>query len=193
MVAAACGGKTEGTVGSAGSTSGGSTDAATGSGTATGGSSSSAGTTGGGLGCGDGCGADEWCNSPVNRCADDPDGQCRPRPVVCDDILMPVCGCDGEVYANACEAQAAGVDVAEAVDCAPPDGMFQCGFIFCDPKAQYCVQSGSDLSGFPDEYACEPLPGGCDPPSCACLKDAICGFNCEQVQDGGFKTLCPGG
>lgn len=151
-------------------------------------------TGGGGSACAGGCSEDEWCDSPVNQCAEDPNpGECKARPTGCDDILLPVCGCDGKVYPNECEAQAVGVDVGEGVDCEPPEGLFQCGFIFCDPGSQFCVVQISDVGGFPDEYQCQPLPDNCEPASCDCLKDTPCGFNCAPAEDGGFTTICPGG
>jgi hypothetical protein len=154
----------------------------------------SATTGGGGSACAGGCAEDQWCDSPVNECGEDPNpGECKPKPQGCDDIFLPVCGCDGKVYPNECEAQAAGVDVGEDVDCEPPEGLFQCGFIFCDPGSQFCVVQISDIGGFPDEYQCQPLPDDCEPIGCDCLSDPPCGFNCEPAEDGGFKTICPGG
>lgn len=59
------------------------------------------------------CMPDEWCDYPDgSMCgAADQLGVCRPRPDACAQVLMPVCGCDAMDYSNACEAQAAGVDV----------------------------------------------------------------------------------
>ncbi len=44
-------------------------------------------------------------------------GSCQPRPELCPRILMPVCGCDGATYDNACEANRAGTDVAAEGEC----------------------------------------------------------------------------
>lgn len=45
------------------------------------------------------------------------DGFCQPQPVVCDLSYDPVCGCDGEDYANECNAFAAGVNVQQKGEC----------------------------------------------------------------------------
>jgi len=65
------------------------------------------------------CKANEWCNFPSsNRCGiGDQFGVCRARPQLCPQYVLPVCGCDGKSYNNACEAARAGSDVAHADRC----------------------------------------------------------------------------
>jgi hypothetical protein len=65
------------------------------------------------------CGRGEWCDFPDNAVCGAVDvlGTCRPRPEVCIKVYMPVCGCNGETYGNACEAAAGGVDVAYLGEC----------------------------------------------------------------------------
>ncbi|WP_375166909.1 Kazal-type serine protease inhibitor [Bradyrhizobium sp. CCGB20] len=65
------------------------------------------------------CKANEWCNFPSsNRCGiGDQFGVCRTRPQLCPQYVMPVCGCDGKSYNNACEAARAGTDTAHAGRC----------------------------------------------------------------------------
>lgn len=51
-----------------------------------------------------------YCSKPEGSC--DGAGTCQPRPDACTQEYDPVLGCDGEEYSNACEAAAAGVNVA---------------------------------------------------------------------------------
>jgi hypothetical protein len=65
------------------------------------------------------CADGEFCDFPAGAfCgAADQTGTCRATPEVCDDVLDPVCGCNDETFANACEANAAGVSVASQGEC----------------------------------------------------------------------------
>ena len=94
-------------------------------------------------------------------------GECAPRPTNCDSQSPMVCGCDGKVYSNVCDAAQMGVDIAgsAAVDCAPPEGMFGCGYTFCQKGEEYCVDV------FEGGWHCEPLPEECKAPdaTCTCL------------------------
>ena len=65
------------------------------------------------------CGGGEFCDFPEGAfCgAADQTGTCRPVPEACDDVLDPVCGCNDQTFANACEANAAGVSVASQGAC----------------------------------------------------------------------------
>lgn len=65
------------------------------------------------------CGAKEWCNfSADNLCGiRGVVGKCDPRPTACTFIFLPVCGCNGVTYSNACLAHAQGQSVAYAGTC----------------------------------------------------------------------------
>lgn len=62
------------------------------------------------------CTATEYCARPEGQCDGD-GGACQDRPEVCTQVFDPVCGCDGQTYGNACEAAAAGVNVASQGEC----------------------------------------------------------------------------
>jgi cysteine-rich repeat protein len=87
------------------------------------------------------CGDAEYCAKPPGRC--DGEGICQPRFLPCPAIIDPVCGCDGQSYGSACEAAAAGVNVAHRGPCGA-----ECGTIVGLP----C----------PDGEFCEFPPGTCD-------------------------------
>jgi hypothetical protein len=69
-----------------------------------------------GLTCDD---ADAYCHYdlPGHCGAGDVQGACRTRPTACTKEAVPVCGCDGNDYSNACEANAAGTSVAAEGQC----------------------------------------------------------------------------
>jgi hypothetical protein len=67
------------------------------------------------------CRKTEYCLTPANTCpGSDQLGVCRARPQICPNVVIPVCGCDGKTYANACEAARAGASVAHQGACTPP-------------------------------------------------------------------------
>jgi hypothetical protein len=55
----------------------------------------------------------EYCQ--VSACASI--GACAAKPTACPAILDPVCGCNGVVYPNACQAARAGVSVKKKGRC----------------------------------------------------------------------------
>lgn len=144
------------------------------------------------------CAADQFCDFGRDTCgASDETGTCRPRPLGCPDVFDPVCGCDGTVHGNGCDANAAGVDVDANGNCAPQIGSFACGFRFCDLATEYCQRATSDIGGEPDAFSCRPIPGSCSVnPSCACLVTAgepCADLFCEGDAAGGLQVTCPGG
>ncbi|MCX4240622.1 Kazal-type serine protease inhibitor family protein [Paraliomyxa miuraensis] len=153
--------------------------------------------TGAGADCGEmTCGEGEYCDWTADDCGESPGGfgNCMPLPEACDDVYQPVCGCDGQVHGNECEAQAAGVDVDAEGTCTPPDGYFECGYRFCDPGFEYCQVSVSDVGGYGDGFACVQPAEPCEPLACDCLTMEPCfEFSCDATGDGGIEIVCPGG
>lgn len=207
-LAAACGdgdqvgGNDGGNGGSGGATGGAETGGTGGGGSSTGGAggTNTGGTdTGGGGPCGGLAGTTcelwQYCDYTEDKCgAADGSGICTPRPDACDAVLDPVCGCDGRVYDNACEAAAAGIDLQSLGGCPAPPGEFQCGPGFCDKTDELCQVDLPDVPGGPTVSTCIPLPPNCQVPNatCACLSDMACGQVC-LLADGGFTLTCAGG
>ena len=103
-----------------------------------------------------------YCRKDVGNCHEDAAGKCVLKPQSCADVWDPVCGCDNNTYANACEASVAGVNVNHEGECEPA----------------YCF--GDEMCG-PDEYClfhpCEIETGICEtkPTICPNLWDPVCG------------------
>jgi hypothetical protein len=135
--------------------------------------------------CGPGlpCGANEYCDTADGQCGGY--GLCKPRPTACPDIFDPVCGCDGNNYASACEAQAQGVDVAYAGNCDQYCGGF--AGLVC-PEGQYCDYE-PNTCGYADQLGkCRDKPSACPLalvclPTCGCDGQTYCNA-CEAAMAG---------
>lgn len=66
------------------------------------------------------CPADMYCEMKDGCGGIDLNGTCKFRPTQCKSDAMPVCGCDGVTYSNACLASAKGVSQKSAGECLPP-------------------------------------------------------------------------
>jgi hypothetical protein len=128
------------------------------------------------------CAANEWCDfEPASCGAEGARGVCRSRPGACTTLWEPVCGCDGRTYGNACNANAAGVDVLHAGTCERACSQREgCGpEAYCDYAANTCGDGG-------DRGLCRPRPSGCPDvlqPVCGC--DGVTyGNSCEAAMAG---------
>jgi hypothetical protein len=61
------------------------------------------------------CAVDQVCLRPVGSCAGD--GRCVADDFLCPQLFDPTCGCDGQSYVSACEAQRRGVGAARPGAC----------------------------------------------------------------------------
>lgn len=123
------------------------------------------------------------------------EGTCVAVPSSCPMTGSPRCGCDGEVYMNACVAQRAEVSIGNTEACELPDGKFGCGAEFCNVRTQYCEYHLG--GGSPDSARCLALTCTGDATACDCLDpSAPCpdpeyiGFHECWLKDGGASLTC---
>ena len=137
------------------------------------------------------CGADEFCDFPSDAMCGRSDftGICSLRPETCPAVDMPVCGCNGITYSNACEANMAGVSVDSDGTCGS-GGDQACGGLTgmpCDAD-EFCNFPIDALCGTADATGtCTGRPETClivDAPVCGCdgvTYDNACSANIAGV------------
>jgi hypothetical protein len=124
---------------------------------------------------GDSCAPDQFCAyQEGDLCgAADAEAICRPRPEVCPEVILPVCGCDNQTWSNDCEANASGVGVLHGGECDSPDNRTCGGFagLPCE-RGEFCDYALGDGCGIADALgACRLIPEVCTQevaPVCGC-------------------------
>ncbi|MSQ83303.1 MAG: hypothetical protein EXR77_10505 [Myxococcales bacterium] len=108
------------------------------------------------LGDGAACGKDGYCAGPTGLCSGT--GKCTSKPMMCPDVVQPVCGCDGQTYGNLCEAATLGVNVVASGACKPKACGGFAGAV-C-PAGEVCdlAGCGADLMGSCVAKPVEPCP-----------------------------------
>lgn len=140
---------------------------------------------------GDTCGDGEYCHFVEGAICGwaDATGTCREQPTFCTREFDPVCGCDGNTYSNACNANAAGTSVQHAGACQGAVGS-TCGGIgaltcddglFCDYSATAC--NVADAAGVCAETREDTFCTQQYDPVCGCDGQTY-GNDCERVRAG---------
>ncbi len=120
------------------------------------------------------CPFGSYCDSPDDSCGKGPlHGSCKAKPAGCSASPPKVCGCNDQVFANACAAAAAGIDVDGNSGCATPGGTIPCGGYFCKGSSQVCRKTTLLGAPIPDTYACIDIPAGCGD-GCNCKLCDVC-------------------
>ena len=130
------------------------------------------------------CGEDEYCERTAGTC--DRIGQCVPRPTWCA-VGLPVCACDGQLYASNCAANRAGVDVARGAPAC--EGHYACGLFACEEGTEACVR------GLRQAFAqCLPLSLFCEAGDCSCVdgRGIWEGCSCTEPAPGRYEVTCGG-
>jgi hypothetical protein len=118
------------------------------------------------------CPPGQYCQYPGGTCdLVGSSGVCAVIPQVCTGIYMPVCGCDGITYSNACAMAGAQVSLDHEGECGTEPGCLPLGGEFTDFDTE-----GKCCPGLVPSTACIwDETGGCACPNCPCYVCLYCG------------------
>ena len=138
------------------------------------------------------CGYTAFCDAPDGTCPSPTNlGVCKPLPH-CDasPADQVTCGCNGQVYVSACQAQASYGDYGPQGGCVAPRSPFACASALCETGVEFCTTT----NGYP---RCEAIPPECASPAttCDCLQPYFCfsapvNPQCGQDDHGNFVVTC---
>jgi Cellulose binding domain/Kazal-type serine protease inhibitor domain len=115
------------------------------------------------------CRTGEYCAIAAGSCQiADAAGVCTARGGVCPMDVVPVCGCDGNTYTNACQAALAGVNVDHSGECVPPTCGGTAGLV-CR-AGEYCAMDVGTCLTPNAAGVCQPMPE-----ECMDVVDPVCG------------------
>lgn len=110
------------------------------------------------------CGAGQYCAFADHKCGlGAKEGECdvlSSKEKCAGEASESVCGCNGSIFPSRCAAQTLG-DIGEG--CTTPADAFPCGFLFCNTKLQFCLETTRD--GLAD-YQC--VNWQCTAHDCTC-------------------------
>jgi hypothetical protein len=123
------------------------------------------------------CPSGQYCSFDSGCGASDRQGTCQAPPTICNDAVVPVCGCDGKTYPNACYAARAQQSVQKTGACTPaPAGCTYGGMSF-DPGT-----------------AMIPAADGCNTCTCTSSGEVVCTNKvCTSGCGGKQGAGCAGG
>jgi hypothetical protein len=124
------------------------------------------------------CAPHQFCELPTGTCGGGAEGVCRRKPEVTTEEFAPVCGCDGQTYANDGYRAMAGVSKRQDGPCSPIEvgegescGGFTLPMNVCKP----------DLHCMPKPGSCNlaDVPGVCEVTPTACTREFVPVCGCD--------------